>query len=703
MFNKSSRSINANANPSYAFSQPYTASSSSAALRQAESNTSYQPLPTQLSPENSPDPTNNKISNNDNNSFGDRVSGDYRSRSPSPNASKPLLARGSPIANSNSRTMQPSSSRSYAPPNRGALPQRGDGQNGEGGGHQRQPSAGRRYGPTASAAAVPPTAALLGSAAASVSDKQGGFADTVGWGAGLDGNPEADDYLHNPDPKRDRKNDRGGTVFTSRGLANIGCLVLLLTCLITLFAGYPIITFYTELHPKSNGGYNLGGINASGQVPQIANFPSVIDVDTPSDVMTRTGFDGEPYNLVFSDEFNKEGRTFFDGDDPYFTAVDLHYWATGDLEWYDPSAITTSGGSLVITLDQENIHELNFKSGMLQSWNQMCFQYSVYVEVNVSLPGSNEVGGFWPGVWMMGNLGRPGYGATTDGTWPYTYAACDLGTLKNQTSPNGTYPQSALTSGANQGVLSYLPGQRMSACTCAGEDHAGPDVSVGRGVPEIDIIEAQINLTIDRGQVSQSLQVAPFDDFYQFDNASNAITMYNSDLTMLNTYLGGWYQEAVSALTYIDDDVYTGTSGHYNVYGFEYYSDPNNRETDGHVTWVSGGQKSWTVLPNAFGPNPRSAISQRLISEEPMALVFNFGMSNNFQTVNLNSLTFPSKMLVDYIRVYQRSEGRMGCDPADHPTAAYIASHSNAYNDPNLTTWAGAGYSMPKNSLIDTC
>ena len=39
----------------------------------------------------------------------------------------------------------------------------------------------------------------------SVNDKQAGLQDTVGWGAGLDGNPEADDYLHNPDPKRDRK------------------------------------------------------------------------------------------------------------------------------------------------------------------------------------------------------------------------------------------------------------------------------------------------------------------------------------------------------------------------------------------------------------------------------------------------------------------------------------------------------------------
>ena len=32
----------------------------------------------------------------------------------------------------------------------------------------------------------------------------------------------------------------------------------------------------------------------------------------------------------------------------------------------------------------------------------------------------------------------------------------------------------------------------MSACTCSGEDHAGPDVTTGRGVPEIDIIEASV-------------------------------------------------------------------------------------------------------------------------------------------------------------------------------------------------------------------
>lgn len=105
-------------------------------------------------------------------------------------------------------------------------------------------------------------------------------------------------------------------------------------------------------------------------------------------------------------------------------------------------------------MTQEPIHDLNFKSGMLQSWNQLCFQYSVYIEVSVSLPGDDEIPGFWPGIWMMGNLGRPGYGATTEGTWPYSYDSCDYGTLANQTNPEGTGPEGALTSGADNGPIS---------------------------------------------------------------------------------------------------------------------------------------------------------------------------------------------------------------------------------------------------------
>jgi hypothetical protein len=71
-------------------------------------------------------------------------------------------------------------------------------------------------------------------------------------------------------------------------------------------------------------------------------------------------------------------------------------------------------------------------------------------------------------------------------------------------------------------------------------------------------------------------------------------------------------------------------------------------------------------------------------------------MSNNFQAVDLANLPFPSEYLIDYVRVYQRPGiGAMGCDPADHPTADYIAAHANAYANPNLTTWDAAGYTFP--------
>jgi len=78
---------------------------------------------------------------------------------------------------------------------------------------------------------------------------------------------------------------------------------------------------------------------------------------------------------------------------------------SSDFEWYDPSAITTKDGHLLISLTQEPIHDLNFKSGMLQSWNKLCFNKNAYFEVSASLPGVSSVGGFWPGIWAMGIWG----------------------------------------------------------------------------------------------------------------------------------------------------------------------------------------------------------------------------------------------------------------------------------------------------------
>ena len=100
----------------------------------------------------------------------------------------------------------------------------------------------------------------------------------------------------------------------------------------------------------------------------------------------------------------------------------------------------------------------------------------------------------------MGNLGRAGYGASLDGMWPYSYDSCDVGTLSNQTL-NGL-PEAAVVTGdsSSDGHLSYLPGQRLSRCTCNGESHPGPKHSdgtfVGRAAPEIDIFEAQVHICV---------------------------------------------------------------------------------------------------------------------------------------------------------------------------------------------------------------
>ena len=242
-----------------------------------------------------------------------------------------------------------------------------------------------------------------------------------------------------------------------------------------------------------------------GKVALLKNIRTgLIDPDTPKSAMTKMAADGSKLQLVFSDEFNTDGRTFYPGDDPYWEAVDLWYGVTQDLEWYDPDAATTNAGTLDLKFDAFQNHGLNYRSGMLQSWNKMCFTGGM-LEASISLPGRGDTIGFWPGFWSMGNLGRPGYAATTDGMWPYSYHdECDVGITANQSSSDG---------------LSYLPGMRLPSCTCSGEDHPTPGKS--RSAPEIDVIEASnsplgsstgaVNYI---GQVSQSCQLAPFDIWY---------------------------------------------------------------------------------------------------------------------------------------------------------------------------------------------
>jgi beta-glucanase (GH16 family) len=232
----------------------------------------------------------------------------------------------------------------------------------------------------------------------------------------------------------------------------------------------------------------------------------------------------------------------------------------------------------------------------------------------------------------MGNLGRAGFGGSTDGLWPYTYDSCDHGTLPNQTDQNGI-PALTRTDGSewHNGSLSYLPGQRLSRCTCKSDKHhPGPKHSdgswVGRGAPEIDMIEALVNdkrPTETAGEVSLSGQWAPFNPHYEYINDT---TKYD-DTAIYNTYFGAVYQQATSVLGTTDPNCYTNVTGCFSRYGFEYANGD-----DGYITWLSNNKKTWTIRQTAMGPNEDAMVGQRLISMEPMYIILNLGLSDQFVT-----------------------------------------------------------------------
>ncbi|GAA5996533.1 uncharacterized protein JCM10292_003034 [Rhodotorula paludigena] len=515
----------------------------------------------------------------------------------------------------------------------------------------------------------------------------------------LKSNASLDDLLHDPSPEFDAALDR--RAWKRHNLARVLdqlSLLVVTVVLVGLFMGWPVLRFgiigswdavqLGERGATGAGGYGPGGINASGLVPVIPNLPRLVDRDTPLEAYYKTGVDGDQYEIVFSDEFNVDGRTFWPGDDPYWEAVDLRY----DMEWYDPDAAITQDGKLVITLSQEPWNGMNFRSAMLQSWNKFCFTGGL-IEVSASFPGNSRAMGAWPGVWTLGNLGRAGYGASVDGTWPYSYDSCDVGTLPNQTWPNGTAPEAARTSGLRDygGSLSYLPGQRLSACTCPGEDHPGPNVNVGRGAPEIDVTEQQVDWR-GTGSTSQSLQFAPMDSGYIWRNETPHFRIFNESRSVQNLFTGAVYQESASIITLTDETSYEGRG--YTTFAFEYEPGPA-----GKITWFVNSTPSWQFMASAMGPNAETQIGQRLVSEEPMSINLNLAISPAFQPPDWSRLTFPGHLRIDYVRVYQKGVPRIGCDPPDHPTAEYIARHPDVYSNPNLTVFP---HPFPKNRLGET-
>ena len=155
--------------------------------------------------------------------------------------------------------------------------------------------------------------------------------------------------------------------------------------------------------------------------------------------------------------------------------------------------------------------------------------------------------------------------------------------------------------------------------------------------------------------------------------------LYDPSLTSVNVYQGGVYQQAISLVSWLNNDWYNGTQ--YQTYAYEY--EPGE---SGYITWYVGSDPTWTLDARAIGPNGN--IGQRTIPQEPMSIVANLGMSNGFSSINMTGIgeLLPATMSFDYIRIYQDDNNPIvSCDPPGYPTTDYIANHAELYQNPNIT------------------
>ncbi|EPY52784.1 glucosidase [Schizosaccharomyces cryophilus OY26] len=498
---------------------------------------------------------------------------------------------------------------------------------------------------------------------------------------------EIDDFLHYPLPTKDAK--KLSYFVGGEGFMQLLFLIFLISGTGMLFIGLPILTYtgHNALASTSDNGIT----NHKFRSLSLLRHRSLVDPDTPQDAYKKDTKSSGTLDLVFSDEFNTPGRTFYEGDDQFWEASDLHYAATSDYEYYDADVPTTANGTLRLRMDAFFSHNLNLRSGMITSWNKMCFKGG-RIEVSASLGGKPGTPGLWPGIWTIGNLVRPGYLATSDGVWPYAYNSCDAGITPNQSDPTG---------------LSFLGGQRLPNCACEGQEDKHPSIGTGRGAPEIDCLEGTFGSGIPyNGSInmesmpvaSQSLQTAPYDVYY-YPNY-DYVVVYNQSVSSVNGWTGGVYQQALSVATQLNNTWLSNNA--YQTYGFDY--EPGYGP-ESYISWFVGDAYTWTMYQPAISRNGN--VGPRGVSEEPLIIVLNMGISPTWVYFYWNQLTFPQTQYIDYVRIYQNtsdsSKHEIGCDPEGYPTTEYIERHPNAYRNYNATSWEMAGYKRPKNKLMDGC
>ncbi|EEY64922.1 uncharacterized protein PITG_16260 [Phytophthora infestans T30-4] len=144
-----------------------------------------------------------------------------------------------------------------------------------------------------------------------------------------------------------------------------------------------------------------------------------------------------------SDEFNQEGRTFEAGADHLWTAIEKPDGVNAALEIYSINMTSTECDK------DDNCYfyiEADIDETNLTGWNKFCFQGGLAV-LRVQLPGvvgkssgnpdlsnatkttraeSIEYYPTWPGIWMVGNLGRAIFTGSTARLWPVSVRATPI-------------------------------------------------------------------------------------------------------------------------------------------------------------------------------------------------------------------------------------------------------------------------------------
>ena len=375
-------------------------------------------------------------------------------------------------------------------------------------------------------------------------------------------------------------------------------------------------------------------------------WPTYIPTELPT--ATAAPVSLEPprvYDLVFSDEFNSPGRTFEDGADPRWTAMEKNDYTNDAQHYYSAGNVyTDTEGNLVIKTEVADTTIVgfndadykkeqtvkHFKSAMLQSWNKFCFTGGV-MEAEISLPGRHNIGGLWPAFWLLGNLARHTYVGSSEHVWPWSSSVC---TDKSRSA------------------------QLISACDRV--EHYGLHRGVGRGAPEVDVFEVQAGsigagkgmfseMPVGQPFMSNSFQVAPGRMPRPGDGWWPAPGQWYSNLTggtntSLNINFYGTYNhfrddtdpehqdyfsDAISYNRQLDESHF----GKFHKYRIEWElpdeegnKDNNHRESFGYLRWFLDDEFVFEIKGeglNASGTGGR-------ISSEPMYVILNTAVSSQW-------------------------------------------------------------------------